>query len=151
MDHKVDVSVELLTACPAAVDLTVLDNPAATSVQIAAALAASQKATARADDDFDEFFETVYGLLMANDQLDLGHPGEVGGRWVSDWKKGSPLNRGENIIIPGSINFSFRVAEDLLGSTPTVPTADEAVSIAINASANDVGTPQEGSAVLAGG
>jgi hypothetical protein len=147
----VTCSVELLTACSASVDLTVLNDPTATAGQIAAALAASQKAASIADDDFDEFFDTVYNLLMDNEQQDLGHAGEVGSRWVKGWKKGSPLNRGATVVIPGTIEFGFRVTEQITGAAVVVPTTDQAVRVAINASADEAGTPQTGSRVLAGG
>lgn len=149
--HDVSMGVELLTAASASVDLTVLNDPDAEAGDIAAALAASHKAAKLADDDFDDLFEVVYQLLMANDQEDLGFPGEVANRWAASWTKGMPLTRGANVIISGTIEFSFRVAEDLLGVFPVVPTAGEAVRVAIDASANEDGTPQPGSAVLAGG
>jgi hypothetical protein len=149
--HDVAFSVELLTACASSVDLSVLNDPAATSGEIAAALAASQKAAAIADDDFDEFLDIVFNLLMDNEQQDLGHPGEVASRWIKSWKKGSPLNRGEHVILPGTIDFSFRVSEEITGCAVITPTPNQAVRVAINASADEVGTPQEGSAVLAGG
>lgn len=149
--HDVAVSVELLTACAASVDLTVLNDPTATAGDIAAALAASQKAASLADDDWDQFFDVVFNLLMANDQQDLGHKGEVGSRWVKGWRKGNPMNRGATVIIPGTIDFSFKVTEELTGCAVVVPTTDQAVRVAINASADETGTPQEGSAVLAGG
>lgn len=149
--HDVSVAVELLTACASSVDLSVLESETATPAQIATALAASQKAAQLADEDFDELFEVVYRLLMANDVQDLGYPGEVSRRWSPSWKKAAPLNRGESVIIAGSIEFGFQVSESLTGLYPVTPTADGAIRVAINASANEGGTPQEGSAVLAGG
>ncbi len=149
--HDVSLTVELLTAASSSVDLSALSDPNATPGDIAAALAASQKAAQLADDDADEFVEVIYQLLMANDQQDLGYPGEVAGRWVSNWKKGSPLNRGENVILPCTIDFGFRVEEAFTGVDVLTPEPGEAVRVAINASADETGTPQEGSAVLAGG
>jgi hypothetical protein len=149
--HDVAMSVELLTACAASVDLTVLENPTATPAQIAGALAASQEASSRADEDFDQFFDVVFNLLMDNEQQDLGYPGEVSSRWIKSWKKGTPMPRGEVVVIPGTIEFSFRVTESITGVGVVTPVQGQAVRVAINASADEAGTPQEGSAVLAGG
>jgi hypothetical protein len=147
----VSVAVELLASASASADLSVLDDSGASAAELAAALAASQKAAAMADDSFDELAEIIFQLLMANDQQDLGHEGCVANRWVTGWRKGSPLNRGENVIIPGTIEFGFRCAEELTGVYPVVPTTDSAIRVDINASADTDGTPQEGSAVSAGG
>jgi hypothetical protein len=129
----------------------VLNDPAAKASDIANALVEAQKAAELADTDYDELREVVIGLLMNNEVEDLGYPGEVGNRWVNGWSKGNPMNRGANVIISGTIDFGFRVLEELAGLYPVQPTENEAVRVAINCSADEDGTPQEGSAVLAGG
>ncbi len=149
--HDVSVSVELLTACKASADLSVLESESATDGQRAAALTASEKATLLADDDADEFIDTIYQLLMAADQQELGYPEEVANRWVGKWNKGAPIMRGSMVVIPATIDFSFRTVEDLTGVSPVTPTPGEVVSAQVKTTTTEDADPEGGAAVTVGG
>lgn len=151
VSHDVSLEIALLTACTSTVDLSVLGSETSTPAQIAAAMMASEKATKRADDDSDEFVDTVFQLLMAADQQEFGLPGHVANRWAASWKKGAPIMRGSTVVIPASLEFSFRVDEDLTGEIPKTPTADELVSAAILVTTDEDADPVGGAAVTVGG
>jgi hypothetical protein len=149
--HDVNVSVELLTSATASVDLSVLESETATDGQRAAAIASAEKATALADDDADEFFDTIYQLLMAADQQDLGYPDEVANRWAARWTKGAPIMRGSRVVIPVTIEFGFRTVEDLTGVQGIAPTSGELVTAEIQTTTTEDADPEGGAAVTVGG
>jgi hypothetical protein len=151
VEHVLNLQVDLLAAAVCSVDLSILESETATDADRASALSASTRAAANADDSADELFEAVFQVLMDNRYRDLEMPGEVADLWVSDWNKGSAIDRGNHVVIPISVTLSIRMMEDLDGSTPKTPVSGEAVTVAINASADTDGTPQEGTAVTAGG
>ena len=149
--HDVTVSVEMLTAQTASVDLSVLESESASDVQRAAALTASEKATALADDDADEFIDTIYQHLMDNEQQDLGFEGYVANRWAAKWNKGAPIMKGSTVVIPASIDFSFRCVENITGASPVTPTAGHLIEAEIKTTTTEDADPEGGAAVTVGG
>jgi hypothetical protein len=153
--HEVTLTIELLTAAKAQVDLSILESESATEAQIIAALAASRKASQLADSDLDEFVDVIFNVLMDNANMNLGiDPAvdRVANRWIPNWKKGSPIQRGETVAMSASMELSFRVMEDLSGVIPVTPTVGQAVKSQIKIATDEDGEPGEGLAgVLVGG
>jgi hypothetical protein len=118
--HNVTLQLMLTVSAPASADLTVLDSPAATPGQIAAALAALEPSGKEADDDMDALFDAVYTTLMSGPNLDLGHQYEVTNRWIESFEKTEPLPRGEYAVVGGTAELKFRVSEEV----PTATKAD---------------------------
>lgn len=149
--HEVSFRVELLASAVCTVDTSILESETASDADRAAALAASVRAAKNADDSFDELLDAIWSTLMDNRYRDLEMPGEVADMYVSDWEKGASIDRGRHVVVPGRLTLTIAMSEDCSGSTPATPVSGEAVTVAINASANTDGTPQEGTAVTAGG
>ena len=79
--HDVTLKIDLAVACAAKGNLSVLENPAATAVQLAAALDTFQESADLADSTMDTLIDVVYQILMDGENLDLGMPkGEVASR-----------------------------------------------------------------------
>lgn len=116
--HDVVLAVDLLTSAKAQVDLTTIDDDEATDEERAIALAASQSASKLANDDMDEFIETVFGVLVNNQNINLGVSESVAivaNRWVPDWKISKPMTRGDMVVLHATMDLKFRVNEDFAG------------------------------------
>jgi hypothetical protein len=109
--HDMQFRIELTTSAFASVDLTVLTNPASTSYEIAAALAALEPAAYRADVLLDDLLANVYSILMCGDNLNLGCNYNVANRWVDNFDKTDIMPRGEYAVISGSMFLSARINE----------------------------------------
>jgi len=121
VQHDVLYRVEMAVAADATADLTVLDDEDSTAGERAAALAAVLSSGQAADDAMDELIEIVFDILMAGYNCDLGMgPNVVANRWIRRMEKDQPIVDGELVISTGTIEFSARVAEDILGETPDV-------------------------------
>lgn len=118
--YKFDVTARIYMTVsePAYADLTVLNNPASTPVQIAAALAAAEPAAEKADTALDELFELVFNELMKGDNYDLGMSiGEVANRWMGSFEKESPQPRGDRVVLSGMTMLTFTTSEDVTSSS----------------------------------
>lgn len=111
-----------LTASKAAqIDLSIIDNEAATAIQRAAAIEEFQEASQAVDDSMDELFEVIFQILMDARNLDMGFDkGVVANRWVSRMQKDDPENRGEYVLLTGSLDFTLRTVEQVDGDKGTV-------------------------------
>lgn len=116
VSHDIMFRIELTVSASASTDLTILDNPASTDEERAAAIRASLEGGARADASFDELVDLVYQILMDARHIDLGMPaGTVANSWINRVEKNRPLDRGEYVLLTGSMNLGCRVSEDLTG------------------------------------
>lgn len=114
----VSISIELTVSAPSRADLTVIDNPASTQQQVQDAMALLIEASQEADDEIDELFELVYQVLMDARNIDLDLPiGTLSNRWVSSLSKDTTNPRGQLVVLTGSVEFSCRVEENVLGDT----------------------------------
>lgn len=149
--HDVTMAVELTVAAASKGDLATLNNEAATAGELAAAIAGFQVASEAADAAVDELAEIVYQILMSAINRDLGHTEPVADRWIGKIIKGSPMPRGEHVIITAVMDLTFRTAEDLTGDAGQTPTPGAAVKAAITVTSDEDGTAQGGAGVQAGG
>lgn len=120
--HEVKFNIDLSVAAAAQGDLTVLDNPASTFSQKAAAIAAIKEAVTVADEKVDELIELVFQIIMdsRHDSLLLGR-GVLGSRFIDTIKKDTLLDRGELVIKTANMVLSMTVAETVTGVTPVTP------------------------------
>lgn len=127
----VTLMIEMIVAESAQVDLTVLDDPAATPAQIATALAAAKPAAARADEQLDELFDLIFNEIMKGDNLDLGMSvGDISDRWLSGFKKGDPQNAGDRVVLSSVAMLTFRTSESVVSTDKyDIETIDSGVSI----------------------
>lgn len=69
-----------------------------------------------ADDLMDEFFDTIYQILMDARNLDLGLPvGTISKRFIKNIRKGDLLTDGDTSTILGSMNLTCQTAESVSG------------------------------------
>jgi len=137
--HDVRMHLKLTVSQPAFADLTVLDDPAATPVQLAAALAALEPAGEKAEDAMNEFIDIIYTTLMAGDNLDLGNLYKVANRWIPDVEKSDTIHRGEFAVVGAIMPLEFRVQEEV----PTTAKADLDF-VSNDLSIQDDGAPKAG-------
>jgi hypothetical protein len=115
--HDLTIKINLIVSEAAGVDLTILDNPAATPAQIAAALAALTPAAERADDSLDELFDHVCQELMKGDNRFLGITSfSVASLWFTGFKKEQLPPRGEYAVLAGTGTLTLRVEEDVVST-----------------------------------
>ena len=137
--HDVSLSLMFTASEAAGVDLTVLEDPTATAVQIAAALAAVEPAAEKADTSMDELFDIVYTTIMDGDNLDLGNQYQVANRWIDSFEKTDVIPRGEYAVIGGTADLTFRVNEEV----PTTAKVD-LYFVSNDLSIKDDGNPKAG-------
>jgi hypothetical protein len=131
MRHEMTYRVELMVSADAEVDLTALDNPASSAAQRRSALAAAIDAEVKADAAFDVLARYVWNVLMAPANYDLGlGKGHVDGRWISAITKGTPLPRGDLVVLTGTMDYRCAAMEIPSGVTGVTGTSiDTTVSV----------------------
>lgn len=118
VQHEITFRIELTAAAAAAGDLATIKNAVSTAQQKANKLLAFQSAAQRCDCSLDEFFEIIYQILMDGRNLDVGmNPGEVSNRWVQRIEKDDIEDKGELVVLTGSMDFSLNTIEQILGDT----------------------------------
>lgn len=134
--HDMVFRLEFTVSEPAKVDLSVIENPGSTALQIANALAALQTASKLANDSMDEFFEIVYQILMDANNVTLGLPADAEGkenamanRWIPDFRKDETLEKGELVVLTGIAMYACRSDEAVVGASavPGLKTIDTTV------------------------
>lgn len=124
VQHDVNYRIELIVSADAKTNLKVLDNPNSSAAEIQAALSSSLEASAVADDELDELYELVYQILMDANNYELGMDiGDISNRWVNQFQKNDPLDRGECIVLTGSMFLKARTPEEIVGIS-AVPNGD---------------------------
>lgn len=118
VQHETTFRVELTAAAAAAGDLETIKSAVSTAQQKANKLLAFQSASERADCSLDELFEIIYQILMDARNLDVGMPpGQVSSRWVQRMEKDDIEDRGELVVLTGSMDFTLNTEEQILGDT----------------------------------
>ena len=121
VQHEATFRIELTAAAAAAGDLATIKSGSSTAQQKANKLLAFQSAAERCDCSLDEFFEIIYQILMDGRNLNVGmDSGRVSNRWVQRMEKDDIENKGELIMLTGSIDFSLNIVEEILGDTSGV-------------------------------
>lgn len=112
--HEAKYNVLLTVAQPCYADLVVLEDPTSTASELTSALAAVQAANEAADTAFDDLVAIVWSILRdpQNEFLGLDRSlYSIANLWIDSIVKENPLNRGETVIISGSMNLSIRCVE----------------------------------------
>lgn len=114
VQHDITFRIEFTVSSAAKGDLSTVNNPAATQLQVAAAIAAFQSSAALADALFDDLAATVYQAVMSGPNVYLGlTQGDVSNRWVGRIEKDPPKPQGQYVTLTGGIILGCRVAEQV--------------------------------------
>lgn len=146
--HEATYRVELAVSAATTVNLTVLNDPGSDDAARAAALLAFKSSAKLADDSMDELFDIVYQILMDARNVDLGGTGppyKVSDRWVSGFRKESPVPQGEFVELTASVFFDCNLVEEVEGDTGTA-----AVQPAFNVTHDIDGDDNEKTGLLTG-
>lgn len=120
--HEAKYNVLLTIASPCYADIATLEEPTSTGPEIIAALSAVQAANEAADTAFDNLVSIVWNILRdpQNEFLGLDRATySIANLWIDSVVKENPLNRGEVVIISGSMNLSIRCVEYPPSATAT--------------------------------
>lgn len=121
--HEMTFNLDLSVSAAAKVDLSVIHNPAATTGQIATALAAMQDAAYLADIQMDELIEFVYQTMMDPTNYDLGlGKGVMSSRWVGSARKDDPQPMGSLMVLTARVQYTCQTVEAITGETGTLMT-----------------------------
>ena len=137
--HEAKYNVLLTLAKPCYADLATLEDQTSTVSEITTALTAVQAANELADTAFDELVNIVWNILRdpQNEFLGLDRANySIANLWIENVVKENPLNRGETVIISGSLNLSIRCVEYPPSATTT---AGHAITNTIQATADKTG------------
>lgn len=122
--HDVTFVIEMTVFVEHELDLSILNNPAATKGQKAAVLSSMAPLQEEASTLLDATWGIIYQVLMDAENLDFGlTKKEISDRWVDDFEKDSPASTGEYMTITGSATMTARVKEEITGETGTPGTA----------------------------
>lgn len=117
--HDMTFNIGLTVSAAAEADLNYINNPNATTAQIANGLAAFQEAASKADKSIDELARHVYQILMDALNSDLCFEvGVMSSRWISAIRKDAPTFQGSLVILTGSIEYTCNTVEEITGDTP---------------------------------
>jgi hypothetical protein len=118
--HDITLDMDLTVSMLTKGDLTVFDDPDSTPVQILAAMSNMQNGDELVQAEMNKFFRSVFQILMAADNFDLGITGgTMASRWVEEFKKGPILKRGEYAILTGKCQYTCRMDETVTGEAGT--------------------------------
>ena len=126
--HDVTIEIDLSASSGATGDLSVLDDPLATAIQKAGAIASIREASDTADEKIDELIDAVYNILMDARYEGLLLPkGTISSRWIDRIQKDTLLERGEFVVKTANMKYTCRVQEYVsgdIGNTPATVTID---------------------------
>ncbi len=118
-DHEITLKIDFTVSEPAQGDIATLNNANSTAGQIQSAIANIAFASDLADDSIDELFDIIYQVLMNAENIDLGLSVDtVADRWISDFQKDEPVQRGELLVLTGTCNLTCKASEEVTGETP---------------------------------
>jgi hypothetical protein len=124
--HDMTFNIDLTVSRAAEGDLSILQNPASTSGEIAAALLLFSEASELADQSIDELINIVYQVIMDAQNIDFGLTtgsppvatrGVVSNRWIDQIQKNDPVPRGEYVILTASMKLTCRGVELIDGDS----------------------------------
>lgn len=120
--HDVTIEIDLSASSGATGDLSVLDDPLATAIQKAGAIAAIREASETADEKIDELIDAVYNILMDARYEGLLLPkGTISSRWIDRIQKDTLLERGEFVVKTANMKYTCRVQEYVSGDIGNTP------------------------------
>lgn len=120
--HDIVIEIDMSASASAEGDLSILDNPLATAIQKAAAIAAIREASEIADTKIDELIDAVYNILMdARHEGLLLEKGLISSRWIDRIQKDTLLERGEFVVKTANMKYTCRVQEIVSGDIGNQP------------------------------
>jgi hypothetical protein len=135
--HLPEFTIELSVSTAARGNLAAIENPGATTQQIADAMSSFQDASYLAGVAFDELLEMIYQILMDARTFDLGLPkGVMSSRWVESMHKDGAQSTGSLVVQTGRIVYTCQTAEDVVGVTATPMTTG--IGTVLDISGDDV-------------
>lgn len=136
-NNNITIQVEFTVAAETEVDLNVLNDPEATDVEYATALAGMKDGSDNCDESMDELLDFIYQLLMDPRNRNLGlDKKKISSRWVDRMLKDDPNPRGQLVVLTGSLSYNCRVCDEITGAIP-VPSLDVDVEIKTSDGVND--------------
>lgn len=126
--HAITIQLLYTVSSPAKVDLSVLDDPEESAANKQAALLAASEGSRLADRLMDELRRMVSQIIMDPANIELGlDPYVVANRWLNNFRKSEPIDKGNLFILTGTETFTCIVDETFTGATTIEaeePTAD---------------------------
>ena len=127
--HDITIEIDMTASAGAVGDLSILENPDATAIQKAAAIAAIREASETADEKIDELIDAVYNILMDARHEGLLLPkGTISSRWIDRIQKDTLLERGEFVVKTANMKYTCRVQEYVSGDIGNTPATVEIYS-----------------------
>jgi hypothetical protein len=118
--HDNTMMLEMVVTASSEIDLGTLEDSNSTDAQRATALAGTTPAAQIADEEFDEFVDIIWNILMVPKNQWLNDTKyKVGSRSVPAWKKDKIIPMGNYVIVTGYIRLDFNVEEVATGESPT--------------------------------
>lgn len=120
--HDITIEIDMTASAGAVGDLSILENPDATAIQKAGAIAAIREASDTADEKIDELIDAVYNILMdARHEGLLLDKGTISSRWIDRIQKDTLLERGEFVVKTANMKYTCRVQEYVSGDIGNTP------------------------------
>jgi hypothetical protein len=120
--HDIVIEIDMTASAGAVGDLSILENPDATAIQKAGAIAAIREASDEADTKIDELIDAVYNILMdARYEGLLLDKGIISSRWIDRIQKDTLLERGEFVVKTANMKYTCRVQEIVSGDIGNQP------------------------------
>jgi hypothetical protein len=116
--HDAAFNIHILVAAKAKVNLAVLQNPAATPDQLAAALAESDNAAIAVDEKMEQIIDTLFDIIMSPVNADLGTDCNPG-RWITQIKKHNQEPVGAIVTAVASMTLAAQAEEEVSGEEGT--------------------------------
>jgi len=127
--HDITIEIDMTASAGAVGDLSILENPDATAIQKAGAIAAIREASEIADTKIDELIDAVYNILMdARYEGLLLDKGTISSRWIDRIQKDTLLERGEFVVKTANMKYTCRVQEYVSGDIGNTPNTVEIYS-----------------------
>jgi len=116
--HDCTFNVWIRVGAKAKVDLAVLQNPASTPEQYAAALAGSDSASVLVDEKADKLLAVLYDVIMSPVNRNLGTD-YVTSRWITQIKKNNPEPMGAIVTETAFLTLTAQCEEEVSGEEGT--------------------------------
>ena len=127
--HDITIEIDMTASAGAVGDLSILENPDATAIQKAGAIAAIREASDEADAKIDELIDIVYNIIMdARHEGLLLDKGIVSSGWIERIQKDTLLERGEFVVKTANMKYTCRVQEYVSGDIGNTPATVEIYS-----------------------
>ena len=118
--HEAVFSIHYTVALPAKGDLSILDDENATAAAKQTALLLVQKGGWLADRAIDELRRVVTQIILDPVNKDLGlNEYEVSNRWLSNFRKSTPIDKGNLVVLTATEDLSATIDETFTGATLT--------------------------------